>query len=149
MATTTSSTFPLVLLRLFLAWMVGGALYFITLVVTSYDGFNTFVSGIVGGAILSALCVAACAIVGLLLLIPRVKSFWRATYFPALGLFVLGFLMFVFGLLPSQVKPVGPDEYGSSIKEVGITWVVGYPLLIFAIANFPYAPKSDSKEKVA
>jgi hypothetical protein len=141
-----SSSLHLLFLRLFFAWMVGGALYFATLVFTDYDGFNTFVTGIIGGAIISAICVVGCAITGLLLLIPFIKRFWRASFIPAFAFCVLGFLLFIFGLLPSQVKTVGHDENGGSIKEVGMTWTPGCLLLIFAIANFPYLPKSNSKD---
>jgi hypothetical protein len=141
----TSPVLPPFILRLLLAWLAGGALYFTTLVLIDYDGFSTLVTAIIGGAIVSTVAVIVCAITGLFLLIPSVKNFWRATYIPALVLFAIGISLFIFGLLPGQIKTVGLDENGGGIKEVGLTWASGYLLAMFSIINFNYSSKSDSK----
>ena len=139
-----SSSLPLVFVRLFIAWMVGGALYFFTGVATSYDGFNTFVSGIIGGAFVSAVGVAVCAVLGLLLLIPRLGRFWRASYAPVACIALLGLVLFAFSFVPGQLKELGPAEDGGTIKELGVTWPFGYVLLLFAIAAFPLPSRPTS-----
>ena len=141
---TSSSSLSLVFVRLFIAWAVGGALYFFTAVATSYDGFNTFVSGILGGAFISAVAVGACAILGLLLLIPRIGRFWCASYVPVASVGLLGLVLFAFSFVPGQLKELGPAEDGGTIKELGQTWLPGYLLLLFVITTFPLPSRPTS-----
>ncbi len=123
------------------AWLVGSFLYFVTIVATSFDGIITVLAGAVWGAGISAVCVLACSVTGLLLRIPPLKRLWHSNFLLAGILILIGFGLFGYALSPDQVKVLGQDEDGQAIKELGVTWLPGFLILLFAIANAPQEPE--------
>jgi len=120
------------------AWVIGGLLYFVGVMVSPYAGFETLICQPPMAICISGVFVVLAAVVGLSLALPGVGQVWsKATPFSLVLLiagFVLLFFSQTFGLTATLIEPetntpfVGPHP---------LAILVGYFLVIFAIVNWP------------
>jgi hypothetical protein len=132
-------------LRWLLAWITGAVVYFFAVIITVYDGLLSLIFQPFCAAFISALCVAACAVVGLpLLSLRRYRAFrlWGALAAGVLAL--LGVCLLLYSASAGQriayADPVTEEQF----DQLGGTALPGYLALLFALANWPapFAPAS-------
>ncbi len=125
-------------LSIFLAWIVGFWLYFLTVVAAGYDGITTVFNALFGGGLVSAVHVTVCVVVGFLLRLRPLGRAWRSSLAISFGFLLVGAALFAFSFAPGQFRDAG-EEDGSTVREFGVTWLPGYLLVLFAIVHFPLA----------
>ncbi len=125
-------------LCLFAAFVVGFAVYMVEAIRTSYDGFPSifilpFMATIVSGAV-----VLIAFLVGLVLLVRPLKSFWTSSRVWAGSVSLLGLLLLLFGYAVG-LRDIGfSPELGTETEMLHPAAALGgYFLLLFGIANMP------------
>ena len=120
------------------AWFVGWVVYMIAMVLTVYDGITSLIFQPVLGAIVSALCVTGCFLIGLIFRIPTIGRVWSASRWTSIflaaasiGMLILGSAM---GLTQSFVDPETQTKVVGLRSDVAIAC---YFVLLFSITNFP------------
>ena len=74
------------LLRYACAWLAAGGVYFLTAILTAYDGIDTIFSAAIFGAIVSTVTVGLCALAGLIFRLPALARWRRSSRAPMIML---------------------------------------------------------------
>ena len=84
---------------IFGAWAGGCVVYMIAMISTVYDGVPSMIFQPIMAALVSALCVAACFVLGLVFKIPAVGKIWSTTRWMAIGLGIASVFFMRYGSL--------------------------------------------------
>ena len=120
------------------AFCLGWTVYMIAMVLTVYDGILSMILQPFMAAVVSAICVLAALMLGLLLRMRPLSRWWTATSLWAAlvagaSVFILAFGYFL-GLTHVGMNP----ETGKEVLALHPVAAVGaYFCLVFAVANWP------------
>ncbi len=91
-------------------------------------------------AIVGAVSVLICGLLGNILRDPQIARDWFASVFPALGTLVSGLCLFVLGVVSTHPTAVSVPHTDPVQYSYRLNWAYwpGYFLVIFAVTHFPF-----------
>lgn len=133
-------------LTIALAFVVGWIVYMIAMVLTVYDGVLSLIFQPIMATLCSGFFVALALVVGLILKIPVVSRWWRATPLWALSLMLGSVFVLCFGSWLGITQVYTDQETGRQFTGLNVVAALsGYFTLIFAVANWPLRERNIEK----
>jgi hypothetical protein len=137
-------------LTILVAVATGWVVYMVAMMMTVYDGLPSMIFQPIMAVICSALTVGVGLVVGLLLKIPVLGRWWRATPITAAIFIVASLLVLCFGstlgLSHTFTNPKTQEPIEGLRPDAAL---FGYFVLLFAIANWPLRQKGDAESGLA
>jgi hypothetical protein len=125
-------------LRLFIAWAIGGGIYFIYAIATVYDGFPSLVCQPFMAMGISAVFTFIALIIGLpLMLLTPYRSQSLAIIVACIGLLIGFSLLFIPKTFTFMFQNIFPAIQNEDISAIFMPVFLGYFIVIFTIVNWP------------
>ncbi len=131
------------ILRLILASVIGGFLWWLETIMTHYSDFISVTLSAIMGTFISGLAALLLAVLFLPVVLTRVWLTWRKLWPISVVMFCAGIALAIISRLPFMLQEGAVDSH--TVYTAHPCWYVAWLFVLFSIVTFPFLGISESK----